>query len=335
MTRAEIPGLQAPDPALESELRARLDLVERALEKAVIADYDLMTEAAGHLLRAGGKRFRPMLVVLSGSFGDPADSRLVPGAVAIELTHVATLYHDDVIDEAEFRHGVPSVNAQWSNSVAIVSGDYLFARAAELASDLGTEVTRLLAKTIATVCDGQVREVTNAGATARDEAAYMDTIRRKTAALIATSCRLGGMLSNAPDEHVETLDEFGDALGMGFQLSDDIMDITSSETTLGKEPGVDMKEGVYTLPVLHALSGDGPESAELRELLAPGPPDGERLARALEIVRAPESLAHARAAVTREVRRAVGLAERLPEGSPRDALVHLANFVAERCGADT
>jgi heptaprenyl diphosphate synthase len=333
MTRSEIPGLQAPDPALEAELRARLDLVERALEKAVVADYDLMTEAAGHLLRAGGKRFRPMLVVLSGSFGDPADSRLVPGAVAIELTHVATLYHDDVIDEAEFRHGVPSVNAQWSNSVAIVSGDYLFARAAELASDLGTEVTRLLAKTIATVCDGQVREVTNAGAIAPDEAAYMDTIRRKTAALIATSCRLGGMLSDAPAEHTEILDEFGDALGMGFQLSDDIMDVISSETTLGKEPGVDMKEGVYTLPVLHALT-EGPDRDELRALLAPGPPNGERLARALEIARAPESLAHARDAVTREVRRAVALAERLPEGSPRDALVHLAQFVAERCGAD-
>lgn len=333
MTRAEIPGLQAPDPALEAELRARLDLVERALEKAVVADYDLMTQAAGHLLRAGGKRFRPMLVVLSGYFGDPSDSRLVPGAVAIELTHVATLYHDDVIDEAEFRHGVPSVNAQWSNSVAIVSGDYLFARAAELASDLGTEVTRLLAKTIATVCDGQVREVTNAGALDRDEAAYMDTIRRKTAALIATSCRLGGMLSDASPEHVEILDEFGAALGMGFQLSDDIMDVISSETTLGKEPGVDMKEGVYTLPVLHALT-EGPDRGELRELLAPGPPEGERHARALEIARADASLAHARAAVSHEVRRAVALAERLPDGSPRDALTHLARFVAERCGAD-
>jgi len=216
--------------------------------------------------------------------------------------------------------------------VAIVSGDYLFARAAELASDLGTEVTRLLAKTIATVCDGQVREVTNAGAIVRDEAAYMDTIRRKTAALIATSCRLGGMLSDAPGEQVELLDEFGDALGMGFQLSDDIMDVISSESTLGKEPGVDMKEGVYTLPVLYALT-QGPDREELQELLAPGPPDGERHARALEIARGEDALAHARAAVTREVRRAIGLAERLPEGSPRDALVHLAQFVAERCGA--
>ena len=332
MTRAEIPGLQAPDPELEAALRSRLDLVERALEKAVIADYDLLTEAAGHLLRAGGKRFRPMLVMLAGSFGDPADSRLVPGAVAIELTHVATLYHDDVIDEAEFRHGVPSVNAQWSNSVAIVSGDYLFARAAEIASDLGTEVTRLLAKTIATVCDGQVREVTNAGAINRDEAAYMDTIRRKTAALIATSCRLGGMLSDAPAEHVEILDEFGDALGMGFQLSDDIMDVIASETTLGKEPGVDMKEGVYTFPVLSALS-DGEHGPELAAILRQGPPEGDPLERALRIVRSPGSLEPARAAVAVEVDRARQLGLRLPDGPARAALISLAEFLAARCGA--
>ena len=333
MSRSEIPGLQAPDPALEAELRGRLDLVERALEKVVVADYDLMTEAAGHLLKAGGKRFRPMLVVLSGYFGDPADSRLVPGAVAIELTHVATLYHDDVIDEAEFRRGQPSVNTRWDNSVAILSGDFLFARASEISADLGTEVTRLLARTIATVCDGQVREVANAGSLDQTEAEYTETIRRKTASLIATSCRLGGMLSDAPADQVDVLDGFGDALGMGFQLSDDIMDVIAPDTVLGKEPGVDMKEGVYTLPVLHALS-EGPDGDELRELLRPGPPDGDRLRRALQIAGADASVAHARAAVTREVRRAKDLAVRLPDGPAQDALVQLAEFVARRCGAE-
>jgi heptaprenyl diphosphate synthase len=271
-------------------------------------------------------------VLLSGHFGDPKDARLVPGAAAIELTHVATLYHDDVIDEAEFRHGVPSVNARWSNSVAIVSGDYLFAKAAEIASDLGTEVTRLLARTIATVCDGQIREVATAGRVEQTEDEYMETIRRKTASLITTSCRLGGMLSDAPLERVETLDRFGEAIGLGFQLSDDIMDVTASQRELGKEPGVDMKEGVYTLPVLHAMA-ESPDRAELLELLAPGPPDGDRLHRALAIVRNDGSLAHARAAVTREVRRAQSLAARLPEGVARAALDNLARFIAERCGA--
>jgi heptaprenyl diphosphate synthase len=332
MTRAAIKELEVPDPRLERDLRARLDLVERALEKAVLADYDLLTEAAGYLLAAGGKRFRPMLVLLSGHFGEPTDLRLVPGAVAIELTHVATLYHDDVIDEAEYRHGVPSVNARWSNSVAIVSGDFLFARAAEIASDLGTEVTRLLARTIATVSDGQIREVIGAGSLDQTEPRYRENIRRKTGSLIATSCRLGGLLSDAAPEHVEVLDDFGEALGLGFQLSDDIMDLIATEYELGKEPGIDMKEGVYTLPVLFALT-EGSRRDELRDLLAAGPPDGERLHRALEIVRDEEALDHARAAVTAEVGRARDLALQLPDGKARDALLHLATFIATRCGA--
>ena len=332
MTRADIPGLFAPDPVLERDLRSRLDLVEEGLEKAVRADYDLMGEAAAHLLSAGGKRFRPMLVLLSGYFGEPTDPRLVPGAVAIELTHVATLYHDDVIDEAEFRRGIPSVNAKWDNSVAILSGDYLFARASEISADLGAEVTRLLARTIATVCDGQIREVSAAGSLDQAEDAYMETIRRKTASLIATSARLGGMLSDAPQEHMDILERFGHAVGMGFQLSDDIMDLIATEHELGKEPGVDLKEGVYTLPVLHALSS-GTHAEELRRLLSGGVPDGPTLDRALELVRTEESLGHAREAVSREVRAAQALAERLPSGSARDALLHLSEFIAVRCGA--
>ena len=330
MTRAGVPGLEAPDAALERALRARLDEVEEALQKAVRADHDLLTEASSHLIAAGGKRFRPMLVLLAGCFGDPTDPRLVPGAVAIELTHLATLYHDDVIDEADHRRGQASANSRWDNTVAILTGDFLFARASEISSDLGTDVSRLLARTIAVVCDGQIREVGRAGRIDQTEQSYMETIERKTAALIATSCRLGGMLSDAPDEHVDVLERFGEALGIGFQLSDDIMDLISSERELGKEPGVDIKEGVYTLPVIHALE----RSEELRRLLGQGPPDGEALARALELTSSDGSLQRARDAVSREVRRATELAARLPEGPPQDALIKLAEFIAERCGAE-
>jgi geranylgeranyl pyrophosphate synthase len=332
VTRAEIPGLEAPDAQLERGLRARLDQVEQYLEKMIRADYDLLTDASAYLLQAGGKRFRPMLVLLSGYFGDPTDARLVPGAAAIELTHVATLYHDDVIDEAEYRHGVPSVNAKWSNSVAIVSGDFLFARAADIASELGTEVTRLLARTIATVCDGQIRDVTNAGRLDQSLDSYMETIRRKTAALMATSCRLGGMLSDAQPEHVEVLERFGEALGLGFQLSDDIMDVVSSERELGKEPAVDLRLGVYTLPVLHAIH-HGSRREELSELLSARPLEDDALERAIEIVRSDGSLDHARAAVTVEVQKAKQLASILPEGVARTALESLADFIAARCGA--
>jgi heptaprenyl diphosphate synthase len=332
MSRQLVPGLEAPDAELEGAVRGRLDEVEAALEKAVRADSDLLAETSSYLLAAGGKRFRPVLVLLSGYFGDPADPRLIPGSVAIELVHLATLYHDDVIDEADARRGIPSVNARWDNTVAILTGDYLFARASEISTELGTDVCALLARTIATLCDGQIREVEAAGRVEQTKAAYLEIIRRKTGALIATSCRLGGILSDASSEHVDVLEEFGEALGMAFQLSDDIMDVSSSEQELGKEPGVDMKEGVYTLPVLQALS-EGEHGGELADILRQGPPEGERLERALRIVRSPESLEPARAAVAAEVDRARQLGLRLPDGPARAALIALAEFLAARCGA--
>ncbi len=332
MSRRVIPGLEAPDAALETEIRSRLDEVEGALQKAVRADSDLLATTSSYLLSAGGKRFRPMLVLLAGYFGDPTDPRLIPGSVAIELVHLATLYHDDVIDEADSRRGIPSVNARWDNTVAILTGDYLFARASEISTDLGSDICRLLARTIGVLCDGQIREVDVSGKVDQREEEYMEIIRRKTGALIATSCRLGGMLSDAPAECLDTLEAFGESLGVAFQLSDDIMDVTASQLELGKEPGVDMREGVYTLPVLHALA-HGDRRDELARLLAPGPPDGERLDRALDIVRGDGSLAQAREAVALGVDRATDLAGRLPEGAARTALVRLAEFLAYRCGA--
>jgi heptaprenyl diphosphate synthase len=333
MTRAEIRGLEAPDAVLELEIRGRLNDVEASLEKAVRSDTDFVTEAASYLVAAGGKRFRPLLVLLSGYFGDSSDPRLIQGATAIEITHLATLYHDDVIDEADTRRGRPSVNARWDNTVAILTGDFLFAKASEISSDLGTEVTRLLARTIAILCDGQIREVAAAGRLDQSEDAYMEIIRRKTAQLMATSCRLGGMLSDAPLDTVERLDDFGMALGLAFQLSDDIMDVTSTEEELRKLPGQDMREGVYTLPVLHALA-DGSSGRELGAILKKGPPQGERLADALELIRSDGALSKSRDAVTAKVRRCVNLASGLPTGSARDALVHIAEFIAERCGAE-
>jgi heptaprenyl diphosphate synthase len=332
MTRAEVLGLAIRDTTLEAEVRDRLAEVEAALEKAVRSDSDFVTEAASYLVSAGGKRFRPMLLLLGGYFGDPTDPRLTQGAVAIEIVHLATLYHDDVIDEAEYRRGHVSVNATWGNTVAILTGDFLFARASEISAELGTDVSKLLARTIAMLCDGQIREVELTGKVTPDESVYMEIIRRKTAALIATSCRLGGMLSDAPGDAVERLDDLGLALGMAFQLSDDIMDVVSTEAELRKEPGQDMREGVYTLPVLYALQEEGTEG-ELASLLADGPPQGERLTRALDIVRGDDSLIRARQAVTQHVRRARSLADDLEPGLAREALTQLAEYLAVRCGA--
>jgi heptaprenyl diphosphate synthase len=334
MSRRVIPGLEAPDAVLESEVRTRLDQVEAALEKSVNVEASgLLSETSSYLIAAGGKRFRAMLVLLAGYFGDPSDPRLIPGSVSIELVHLATLYHDDVIDEADARRGAPSANMRWDNTVAILTGDFLFARASEISTDLGTEVCRLLARTIAILCDGQIREVDSSAKVEQEVANYLEIIRRKTSSLIATSCRLGGMLSDASPEHTDIIEQFGDALGMAYQLSDDIMDITASQMELGKEPGVDMKEGVYTLPVLHALAHDA-RREELARILGHGSPDGAMLDRALEIVRDGGSVDHARGAVSDEVARAIGLAERLPDGPARHALIQLARFLAARCGAE-
>jgi heptaprenyl diphosphate synthase len=333
MTRATIHQLEAPDPVLEAAVRTRLDDIEKALTDAVISEIPLVSEAAAYLLGAGGKRFRPMLVVLGGHFGDPDDRRILQGAVSAELTHMATLYHDDVIDEARSRRGIPSANARWDNTVAILTGDFLFARAAAVASGLGEGVTRLLADTIARVCEGQIREASIAGHLDVDESGYRDVIRRKTASLISTSCRLGGALSGADEAATERLGRFGEALGMAFQLSDDIMDLTADRHTLGKEPGADLREGVYTLPVIFALQ-DGRRAGELRRLLEAGPPDDARLPRVLELVTEDGgNLDRARDAVAREVRVAREEAAGLPPGRPREALEHLAEFLAARCGA--
>jgi heptaprenyl diphosphate synthase len=334
MSRRVIPGLEPPDATLESDIRSRLDRVEEALEKSVqVESSGLLSETSSYLIAAGGKRFRAMLVLLAGYFGDPTDPRLIPGSVSIELVHLATLYHDDVIDEADARRGAPSANTRWTNTVAILTGDFLFARASEISTDLGTEVCRLLARTIAVLCDGQIREVDSSAKVEQEVSNYLEIIRRKTASLIGTSCRLGGTLSDASAEHVDVLEEFGAALGMAYQLSDDIMDITATQMELGKEPGVDLREGVYTLPVLHALEHDE-RREELARILSHGSPEGEMLDRALEIIRAGGSVEHARAAVTEEVARAARLAERLPEGPARHALVQLARFLAARCGAE-
>jgi heptaprenyl diphosphate synthase len=332
MSRATWRDVETPDPVLEAELRRRLSEVEDALAKAVVSDVPLVSEAGSYLLAAGGKRFRPLLVLLGGYFGDAGDARLAPGAVAIELTHLATLYHDDVIDEAGSRRGIPSVNARWDNTVAILTGDFLFARASEIASDLGTDVTRLLAWTIARVAEGQILEADALGRLEVDETFYMEVIRKKTAALIATSCRLGGMLSGAPTGVLGVLERYGQAVGLAFQLSDDIMDLTADQVTLGKEPGVDIKEGVYTLPVIYALRASA-RREELMRLLQVSPIDGEGLRGALQIIRDDGALDLAREAVRAEVRRAVAEAGALPEGTARDALIHLARFLAARCGA--
>jgi heptaprenyl diphosphate synthase len=236
-----------------------LERVEQRLAAAVAVEDRFLTEVAGHLLGAGGKRLRPALTLAasyaaSGRGATAATAEAVTGAAAVELVHLGSLYHDDVIDEAETRRGVPSVNARWSNIVAILAGDYLLAQASSLAASLGADVAGLLATTIGELCRGQVLELQHLFDTDRTEESYLSAIEGKTASLMATACRIGGMVSGAADDTLDALTQFGHHLGMCFQIVDDVLDVTRSEAELGKPVGNDVAEGVYTLPVIYALT---------------------------------------------------------------------------------
>jgi heptaprenyl diphosphate synthase len=247
-------------------LRGDLERVEEALQAAVTADDRFLGEVATHLLNAGGKRIRPVLTLCAtyAARGDgPVAADAVTGAASVELVHLGSLYHDDVIDEAETRRGVPSVNARWSNIVAILAGDYLLAQASSLAASLGADVAGLLAATIGELCRGQVLELQHLFDADRTEESYLSAIAGKTASLMATACRVGGMVSDVPAATLDALTQFGHHLGMCFQIVDDVLDVTRTEAELGKPAGKDVYEGVYTLPVIYAAS----ESDELRDLL--------------------------------------------------------------------
>jgi geranylgeranyl pyrophosphate synthase len=252
-------------PGLDSALVR----VEAALAEATQGEDPFLTEVAGHLASAGGKRLRPALVVASAQacLGDSiVSAEVVRGGVAVELVHLGSLYHDDVIDGAEHRRGVQSVNARWGNLVAILAGDFLLARASEIAASLGTEVAGLLARTIGALCEGEVGQLQYAFNTERPEESYFASIAGKTASLMSTAARIGGIVAGAPRTWIEALTEYGHSIGMAFQIWDDIRDLVSTDGELGKPAGHDMVEGTYTLPVLRALALDG-IGDDLRALL--------------------------------------------------------------------
>jgi len=318
-------SLRDPVAILELDIRADLERVEAMLHDIIRSDQSIVQEAAAYLIDAGGKRFRPMLTLLAGHTGDPTDQRLIPCAAAIELTHLATLYHDDVIDETTMRRGVPTVNVRFGNSVAVLTGDFLLARASGLAADLGAYVSRRLADTIAELCEGQIMETGSAGSLDTTPAHYLDVIGRKTASLIATSCHLGAWLAGAAPRVVSAITDYGNALGMAFQLSDDILDIAGEEQESGKTPGTDLREGVLTLPALETLAGRARGAEDLRRAL-----DAQDVEAALTVLRSNGSVEIARAAVADWQSRAVRALEPIPVSPARDALEQLVGFIGER-----
>ncbi|MEU9378379.1 polyprenyl synthetase family protein [Streptomyces sp. NPDC048255] len=329
-------GLSVRDQALEADVQAGLAAVEAGLLEATKSEVPFITEAAQHLVRAGGKRFRPLLVMLASRFGDPYAPGIVPSAVVVELTHLATLYHDDVMDEADVRRGVASANTRWGNSVAVLTGDFLFARASHILADLGPEAVRIQAEAFERLVTGQILE-TAGPRDGRDPVAhYLDVIAGKTGSLIAVSGRFGALMAGADESVVDILTQYGERLGTAFQLADDVLDIASDTHESGKTPGTDLREGIPTLPVLRlreAAARDGrQEDLDLVRLLDGDLTDDARHAEVLTRLRAHPALEQARRDTIRYAEDARATLAPLPEGFAKSALEELCDAVVHRAG---
>ncbi|MEP7090361.1 MAG: polyprenyl synthetase family protein [Nocardioidaceae bacterium] len=321
-------ALPVLDDALDARLRAQFALVEARLEREIRSEAPFVTEAARHLLHAGGKRFRPALVLLAAEVGDPSAAGVVTAACVVELTHLASLYHDDVMDEADLRRGAESANSRWDNHVAILTGDFLFAKSSLLTAELGADAVRIQSETFTKLVEGQILETLTPEGDPLEH--YLRVVQGKTGSLIATSAQYGARFSGAPLEVEEALTAYGERVGMAFQLSDDILDIGSESAQSGKTPGTDLREGVPTLPVLLAQRSTDPGDARLLELLAGDLDDDALHGEALGLLRRHPAMEEARAYVLGIATEAQELLKVLPEGPARDALDAFAVLIATR-----
>ncbi|GAA4349066.1 polyprenyl synthetase family protein [Angustibacter luteus] len=326
-------GLPFDDPALEATVEEAMARVEASLRESVGHVDNYIATAAGHLLEAGGKRFRPLLTVLSSQAGPHAGKVLddvVKAAVVVELTHLASLYHDDVMDEALLRRGSQSANSRWGNTVAILTGDLLFARASQVVADLGAEAVRVQAMTFEVLCSGQIRETVGPAEGQDPVEHYLTVLAEKTGVLIATSCRFGAWFGGADDATTEILRVYGERIGVAFQLADDLIDLASESGQSGKTPGTDLREGVATLPVLYAQESTDPADARLLELLAGPLTDDALHAETLGLLRAHPAMERARVTTRQWAQDARAVLEALPQGQVRTALSLLADGVVDR-----
>ena len=323
-------GIPNVAPALEATLVAQMAQVEALLLSHTQSDYPFVDETAHHLVAAGGKRQRPLLTQLTAQFGDPTRQGVIAAAVACEITHIATLYHDDVMDEAPLRRGVESANLRWGNTIAILTGDFLFAKSSDLLADLGPEAVRLQARTFERLVIGQIMETQGPKPGQNPLDYYLKVVADKTGSLIAASARYGAMISGAPADIMETVTLFGEKIGIAFQLADDVIDIASESSQSGKTPGTDLREGVPTLVTLNVMNSTDDADRELQQLLS-GPIDDEATVQhVLEELRNHKALDQSREQlhnVAKEARLALGP---LPVSDATGALMSLCDAVIDR-----
>ena len=326
MTKIGIPNL---DNQLEQSLISDLKKVEELMRSHIKGDYPLVVETSRHLVEAGGKRLRPLLTLLSAQFGDPTNYDIIKAAVCCELTHLATLYHDDVMDDAALRRGVVSANKKWDNAVAILTGDYLFSKVSDMLADIGPEAVKLQAKTFERLVIGQIKETQGKSEGLSQIDHYMKVVADKTGSLIATSARFGALVSGASMEVVETLTKFGEKIGVAFQVADDLLDIASTETASGKTPGTDLKEGVPTLVTLFVMADNDPANRVLIEKLSK-PISDEDLAGVIQELRNHKALKQVQDYLSNVANEANQLLVNLPNGPAKNALENLTFALVNR-----
>ncbi|GAA3609341.1 polyprenyl synthetase family protein [Marihabitans asiaticum] len=329
------PGVVAV-PGASEELVERLsdglERVERLIVERTRHEDDFISEANLHLAQAGGKRFRPVLTMLAAELGDGITDEVVAAAAGVELTHLASLYHDDVMDEADLRRGAPSANAKYDNSTAILVGDLLFGSASDVIADLGPQAVKIQAQTFIRLCAGQIRDDRPCPDGQDPREYYRSVLADKTGVLVATAARYGAMFGGCSPEVVDMATEYGERLGVAFQLADDLIDIASRSGDSGKTPGTDLREGKRTLPVLNALASEDPADDELKALLVSDLDDPERLERVLELLRPHPAMTAAREEMLAVGRRAAEVLDPLPESDAKAALLALVASVVDRAG---
>jgi heptaprenyl diphosphate synthase len=326
MNQVGIPNL---DKALEASLLADMAKVEELMRSHIKGDYPLVIETSRHLVEAGGKRLRPLLTLLAAQFGDPSNYDIIKAAVCCELTHLATLYHDDVMDDAVLRRGVISANKKWDNAVAILTGDYLFSKVSDMLADIGPEAVKLQAKTFERLVIGQIKETQGKSEGLSQIDHYMKVVADKTGSLIATSARFGALLSGASGQTVEVLTKFGEKIGVAFQVADDLLDISSNETASGKTPGTDLKEGIPTLVTLYVIAANNPADKDLISKLN-GPISESDLPGVITQLRSHKALSDVKDYLANVANEANDLLTDLPEGAAKEALKNLTFALVNR-----
>ncbi|MBM7094654.1 MULTISPECIES: heptaprenyl diphosphate synthase component II [Alteribacter] len=312
-------------------LRSDISMIEKELEQNIGAKHPVLKKASTHLLKAGGKRIRPVFVLLAGQFGNYSVKEIKNVAVPLELIHMASLVHDDVIDNAELRRGEKTIKSKWDNRVAMYTGDFMFARAVELAAESKQpEVHDIISDAMVEMCIGEVEQIQDQYNWDQNLRTYLRRIKRKTALLIAVSCELGAVAGDTDSETRRKLSLFGHYVGMAFQITDDILDFVGTEKELGKPAGSDLKQGNVTLPALCAMNKDPELKVKISSTIKENDLGGTEIKSIIEAIKDTGAITCAKQFSDRYLQKARETLQDLPDIHAKTALLQIADYIGKR-----